>query len=188
MPTRLRSWITSIAAVDVLRRRARCRPQRAAGDQVVHAVEAAQERGLAAARRADERRDAILVDVERDVLQRLLLTIENADMLRAHLRFAVGRDFGFFLSILAQRDRHSVARQFAKRRTERDRIVERRLAVGRRFRCRRAFTVRGGGQAADLVGTGVVVVRGIFSFMSMGPTSVARSGCGDRWRVRSSSA
>jgi len=36
--------------------------------EVVHPVEAAQERRLAAARRADQRRDRVLVDLERDVL------------------------------------------------------------------------------------------------------------------------
>ena len=43
---------------------------RGARDQVVHAVEAADERALAAAGRADERRDVVLVDLERDVLER----------------------------------------------------------------------------------------------------------------------
>ena len=56
-------------------RRGRCRgrgpaPPRRAGDQVVHAVETAQERALAAARRPDERGDVVLVDVERRLAKR----------------------------------------------------------------------------------------------------------------------
>ena len=39
-----------------------------AGDQVVHPVQAAQERGLAAAGRADERGDRVLLDGDGDVL------------------------------------------------------------------------------------------------------------------------
>ena len=40
-----------------------------AGDEVVHAVEAADERALAAARRPDERRHEVLLDVEADTLE-----------------------------------------------------------------------------------------------------------------------
>ena len=39
-------------------------------DEVVHPVEAAQQRGLAAARRADERRDPLLRDLEGDLAER----------------------------------------------------------------------------------------------------------------------
>ena len=60
------------------------------GDGVVHPVEAAQERRLAAARRADEGGDEVVVDLDRDVLERLLVAIEDADVVGAHLRFAAG--------------------------------------------------------------------------------------------------
>ena len=46
-----------------------------AGDDVVHPVERAQERALAAARRADERRDHIRLDANRDVLERPLRAV-----------------------------------------------------------------------------------------------------------------
>jgi hypothetical protein len=54
-------------------------------DRVVHAVQAAQERRLAAAGRADQRRHLIQADIEIDVEQRLLLAVENADLVAAHL-------------------------------------------------------------------------------------------------------
>ncbi len=51
-------------------------------NRVVHAVEAAQERRFAAARRTDERGDAVVVDVDRDTLQGLLVTVEDVDVAR----------------------------------------------------------------------------------------------------------
>ncbi len=57
----------------------------AAVDRVVHAVDAAQERGLAAARRADEGGDGAIGDVDRDVEQRLLVAVEDVDVARATL-------------------------------------------------------------------------------------------------------
>src|SRR5204863_4696130 len=56
---------------------------REAGNQVVHAVETADERALAAAGRADDRRDEVLVDVERDVLQRRPAAVEGVEALDA---------------------------------------------------------------------------------------------------------
>jgi hypothetical protein len=51
----------------------------AAVDQVVHAVEAAQQRGLATAAGADERGDLLLRDAQADVLQRLLGAVEQIE-------------------------------------------------------------------------------------------------------------
>ena len=79
-------------------------------DRVVHAVQAAQEGRLAAARRTDERRDAIFVNVDRDVLQRLLLAVVNVDAAGAHLRFALGPHLFMLVRIGAERDRQSADR------------------------------------------------------------------------------
>ena len=53
-------------------------------DDVVHAVEAAQERRLAAARRADQRRHLVLRQVDVDVEERLLVGVEDVDVAGAH--------------------------------------------------------------------------------------------------------
>ena len=50
-------------------------------DEVVHAVQAAQERGLAAAGGPDERRDPPRQDVQVDVVERLLLAVEEVELL-----------------------------------------------------------------------------------------------------------
>ncbi len=52
-------------------------------DQVVEPVDAAQQRRLAAARGADEGRDLLFGDVERDVLERLLLAVPERQILDA---------------------------------------------------------------------------------------------------------
>ena len=44
-----------------------------AGDQVVHAVQRFQKRGFAAARGADQRRDALFGNVDIDIFQRLMV-------------------------------------------------------------------------------------------------------------------
>ena len=69
------------------------------GLQVVHAVEAAQERALAAARRADQRRDLPVGDRDRQVLQRAMLAVVEVQILdrrldveRAHLARVVDGD------------------------------------------------------------------------------------------------
>src|SRR3546814_21131364 len=55
-------------------------------DHVVHAVEATQEGGLAAARRPDERRHLPLMNVEPDIVERLLFAVEDVDEIgRAHV-------------------------------------------------------------------------------------------------------
>src|SRR5262249_41643773 len=64
----------------------------AAGDELVHAVERAQERGLAAARWADEGGDRLLGDVERDGTDPLLLAVVNAEVAHHELVLGVGRD------------------------------------------------------------------------------------------------
>ncbi len=71
MPMRLRSATGSTSGRRGPRRRSgHRRSPSARRDQVVHPVEAAQERALAASRRADERRDEVAGDVDVDVLQR----------------------------------------------------------------------------------------------------------------------
>ena len=53
------------------------------GNHVIGAVQAAQQRGLAATGRADEGRHFIAVQIDRDILECLLLAIPEADMLDA---------------------------------------------------------------------------------------------------------
>jgi hypothetical protein len=48
--------------------------------QVVHAVEAAQQRRLAAAGRPDERGDALLRDLEADAFERVLLAVVQIEL------------------------------------------------------------------------------------------------------------
>ena len=50
-------------------------------DEVVHAVHAAQQRGLAATRRTDEGRNLALRDAKRDVIERAELTVVRAQAL-----------------------------------------------------------------------------------------------------------
>jgi hypothetical protein len=59
-------------------------------DQLVHPVEAAEQRALPAAGGADERGDLVLRDVERDVLEHLRLAVPEAHALDAHLRIGRG--------------------------------------------------------------------------------------------------
>jgi hypothetical protein len=78
MPTRARSCTTSLAlVVDVLAVELIARD--AALDGVVHAVQAAQERRLAAARRADHRDHLVAADVEADVPDRVLVAVVDVD-------------------------------------------------------------------------------------------------------------
>ena len=56
----------------------------AARDAVVHAVQAAQQRGLAAARGADERRDLVRRHVEGDVLEGVEVAVVQVDVLHSH--------------------------------------------------------------------------------------------------------
>ena len=58
-------------------------------DEVVHAVEAAQHRRLAAARRADERGDLVLVDVEVDLADGAEVAVVDGEV--ARLRTPPGR-------------------------------------------------------------------------------------------------
>ena len=48
--------------------------------EVAHAVERAQQRGLATARGADERRRAVLRDLERDVLECLEIAVPQVEV------------------------------------------------------------------------------------------------------------
>src|SRR5262249_11353729 len=59
--------------------------------QLVHAVEAAQERRLAAARRADEGRHVLAEDLDVDVLQRMELAVVEIEIARLDLDHLVGR-------------------------------------------------------------------------------------------------
>ena len=66
-----------------------------ARDDVVHPVQRAEERALAAARRADERRDEIRAELDRDVVQRLLravVEVHAADVDLDRRPAAVGSD------------------------------------------------------------------------------------------------
>src|SRR3546814_13430083 len=56
-----------------------------ARDRVVHTVQGAQKGRLAAARRADEGGDEVGADVDRHVLDRLLVAIEDVDPFGLHL-------------------------------------------------------------------------------------------------------
>ena len=61
-------------------------------DDVVHAVQAAQEGGLPAAGRADEGRDGLLRDRERDFMEGLVLAVEKGERVRVSIRtFALRR-------------------------------------------------------------------------------------------------
>ena len=57
-----------------------------AGDGVVHAVQAAQERRLAAPRRADHGQHLIASDIEAHVLHGVLVAVVHIDVARAHHR------------------------------------------------------------------------------------------------------
>ena len=85
MPTRARSMTTSMCArVDVLAvERDLARDARRL-DRVVHAVQAADERRLAAAGRTDQRDDLVAADVEIDLLDRVIVGVEDVDLARLH--------------------------------------------------------------------------------------------------------
>src|SRR3546814_4888673 len=53
---------------------------------VVHPVQRPQEGGLATSRRADEGGHMVLIDVDRDILDRLLVAIEDVDVAGGHLQ------------------------------------------------------------------------------------------------------
>src|SRR5262249_51011174 len=60
----------------------------------VDAIEDAQQRRLAAARRSDQRGHALFGDVEVDALQRLEAVVEEVEAARGHLRRFGGRGHG----------------------------------------------------------------------------------------------
>jgi hypothetical protein len=62
-----------------------------AGDEVVHPVQAADERRLAAARGPDQRRDLMLGDPQRDVADRAVPAVEHVDCPRVEDRLGRGR-------------------------------------------------------------------------------------------------
>ena len=81
MPMRARSSFTSIAGrQDVVPVEHDLALGALLRIEAVHAVEAAQQRRLAAARRADQRRHLPVVEVEVDVLQRLELAVVEVEV------------------------------------------------------------------------------------------------------------
>ena len=77
--TSIGSTLGRVEIVPVVREAA---PHLGADDQVVHAVERAQQRALAAARRSDQRGDPMAGDVERDALDRDVAGVEDGDVAR----------------------------------------------------------------------------------------------------------
>ena len=63
-----------------------------ARNHLVHPVQAADERGFTATRRADHSRDLVLDERQRDVLERALLAEPGREALGAHLLHAGGRE------------------------------------------------------------------------------------------------
>ena len=55
-------------------------------DRIVHPVERAKKGGLAAARRADEGRDVLPGDVDRHIVDRSLVAVEDGDVAGRHFR------------------------------------------------------------------------------------------------------
>src|SRR5699024_598611 len=55
-------------------------------DAIVHPVQTAEERRFPTARRADERRDALRGDVEADPFERLLVAVEDVEVVDSELR------------------------------------------------------------------------------------------------------
>ena len=168
MPTRARSCDDVHAGAWMSSPSSSIRPvTRAAGDRVVHPVEAAEEGRFAAARWADEGGHPILVNLDRDLLQRLLFAVKDADPVGTHLGVAagiqgVGDIAGSSIPDTSIDGADSGAAADSSARAASAAI------------------------ATDGVGTGVVDVIGIFSFISI--TSGARSGCGGKLRGRSSAA
>lgn len=60
-------------------------------DAVVHAVKAAQQRGLSAARRPDERGDLLVADLDIHVLERMVVAIEQVEALDVDARRRGGK-------------------------------------------------------------------------------------------------
>ena len=76
-------------AVDVLAVEEQLARRAAAGDQVVHAVDRPQQRALAAAAGADDGRHLAGWEIERDVLHRLVVAVEEGEILAGDMGFAV---------------------------------------------------------------------------------------------------
>ena len=60
-------------------------------DAVVHAVKAAQQRGLSAARRPDERGNLLVADLDIHVLERMVVAIEQVEALNIDSRRRGGK-------------------------------------------------------------------------------------------------
>ena len=69
--------------------------QPCAGDRVIHPVQAAQERGLATTRRADERRDLPLPDLDRNLFQCLKAAIVEIEVVDLDLFHRVMRPLSY---------------------------------------------------------------------------------------------
>src|SRR5690606_37582701 len=65
-----------------------------AAHEVVHAVQGAQEGGLAAARRADERVDFAVLELERNVADAAAVAVIDRDGLGLHADARLGGSFG----------------------------------------------------------------------------------------------
>jgi len=72
----------------------------AAFDGIVHAVETADEGGFAAARRPDHGQHLVAADIDRDVLDRLLVPVVDVDVAADHAR-VVDRDGADRLALFA---------------------------------------------------------------------------------------
>src|SRR5207247_7269925 len=72
---------------------------RDARDQVVHAVEAAEKRALAAARRSDEGSDRVAVDLEVDVLDRAGPPVRDGQLVDVEDDLAPGQLVGRALAL-----------------------------------------------------------------------------------------
>ena len=68
-----------VGGIDVLPPETHGAPDPAGGNQVVHPVEAPEERGFPASRGADERRDPVSEDVDIDVFQGRGLAVEEVE-------------------------------------------------------------------------------------------------------------
>ena len=81
MPIRRRTSVgTDAGVVDVVAVEQDLAGQLGAGDHLVHPVEDAQERGLAAPRRADQRGDGARLHLQRDPLQHLVVAEPGRDV------------------------------------------------------------------------------------------------------------
>jgi len=92
-PLTQQRWI-DVRGVDILAVEQNTALEACSRNDVVGAVEASQQRGLAAARRSDERRHFIPKYVQADVLERFFFTIPEVDRLNLDFDWMVMRVIG----------------------------------------------------------------------------------------------